>query len=410
MTPATRVDVNLDRWPALARPLSPPLRTAAARMFLCRAAAHCGIRLEDSHARVAGPPFGPLLRAHDLDAMAARIAVAGKIGFAESYMAGEWDAPDLVGVLESLARGVWTAVPRPLAWLRRLTEAKIPDGETNNLPGARRNIASHYDLSDDLFETFLDETMTYSSALFDPDGSPNETLAAAQQRKIDRLLNAAEVQGGTRLLEIGTGWGALALGAARRGAKVTTVTLSENQASLARRRALDAGMAATIDVQVADYRQVRGTFDAIVSVEMIEAVGPRWWPVYFGCLEGLLARHGKIGLQAIVMDHRRMLDTSRSWTWTRKYIFPGGTIPSLIAIRKDLAAYTDLHIVDEYHFGESYAKTLEAWGLRFAEQTGQVHAIGFDDVFERMWRFYLAQSEAAFRTGYLDVVQLVVTR
>jgi cyclopropane-fatty-acyl-phospholipid synthase len=336
--------------------------------------------------------------------------VAGKIGFAESYMAGEWDAPDLVAVLECLALRVWTAVPRTVGWLRRLTEAEIPERETNNLPGASRNIARHYDLSDDLFETFLDETMTYSSALFDPAGPEPQPPATAQRRKIDRLLDLAEVQAGTRLLEIGTGWGALALEGARRGASVTTVTLSENQAAFARQRAVDAGMADAVNVQLSDYRQITGTYDAIVSVEMIEAIGPKWWPVYFATLDCLLADNGIIGLQAIVMDHRRMLQTSRSWTWTRKYIFPGGTIPSLIAIQGDLDTHTRLRIVDQYRFGDSYARTLEIWRRRFAEQSRQVHALRFDEVFQRMWYFYLAQSEAAFRAKYLDVVQVILAR
>jgi cyclopropane-fatty-acyl-phospholipid synthase len=270
-----------------------------------------------------------------------------------------------------------------------------------------RNISQHYDLSNELFGLFLDQTMTYSSALYE---NSEEPLAVAQGRKIERLLDDVGVAAGSRLLEIGTGWGELALRAAKRGAQVTTITLSEEQAALARCRISAAGLENRVDMQVQDYRTVEGTFDAIVSVEMIEAVGRRWWPTYFEVLDRRLAVGGRIGLQTILMDHNHMLDASRSWTWTRKYVFPGGVIPSETAIEKNLARYSTLAIVNRCRFGASYARTLQQWRLRFSEHQDQVEALGFGPVFRRMWDYYLAQSEAAFRVGYLNVGQFILAR
>ena len=249
--------------------------------------------------------------------------------------------------------------------------------------------------------------MTYSSALF---VSGNETLEQAQYTKIDRLLDATAVGSGTRVLEIGTGWGELALRAGRRGARVTSVTLSEEQAAVARQRAAAAGFGATVDIRVQDYRDVTGLFDVILSVEMIEAVGERWWATYFRALDEHLARSGRVGLQAILMAHDRLLATRSSWTKMHKYIFPGGLIPSERAIRDTLESHTSLRVVDRYRFGDSYATTLQRWRERFEHNAELVENLGFDDTFRRMWRFYLAYSEAGFRSGYLDVGQLVLAR
>jgi cyclopropane-fatty-acyl-phospholipid synthase len=397
--------LELDRWPSLVLPEPSGLRTRAAMAAIRRAAGRCGVRVElpDDGGHI-GPADGPVMTVRDMDAFAARLGHDGKIGFAEAYMAGDWDATDLVSVLTALLEGLWTAFPRPVTWLRRLVERRAPQSEDNDAAGARRNIAYHYDLSNDLFATFLDETMTYSGALFQVPGEP---LIEAQWRKVDRLLDATGVVPGTRLLEIGTGWGELAMRAARRGADVTTITLSNAQAELARQRAAAAGLSGAIDVRVQDYRQVEGEYDAIVSVEMIEAVGERWWPAYFRTLQDRLAPGGRVGLQSIVMDHSRLATTKRSWTWTRKYIFPGGLIPSERAIDENLAKHTALRIEDRLRFGSSYARTLGAWRRRFNEAADQVEVLGFDPTFRRMWNFYLAQSEAGFRSGYLDVAQLV---
>ena len=398
---------DLPGWAAVRPPSASALRVSAAKAFLRLTAARCGLQLQFPDGSLSGPPLGPALQIRDYDALAARLARAGEIGFGEAYMAGDWDSPDLVGLFEAIVPRIWTVVPRPFRSLRRLTQMANPYGQENDLDGSRRNIAHHYDLSNELFALFLDETMTYSSALFE---SPSDSLPAAQRRKIDGLLDAVGVDERTRLLEIGTGWGELATRAALRGAHVTTLTLSEEQAALARRRVTATGLEGRVDVRVQDYREVAGSFDAIVSVEMVEAVGPSWWPTYFKVIDRHLASGGRAGLQTILMDHDRMRDASRSWTWTRKYVFPGGVIPSETAIEENLRRHTSLRVVDRRRFGSSYARTLQEWRYRFAERSNEVDALGFDRVFQRMWHYYLAQSEAAFRAGYLDVAQLVLSR
>jgi cyclopropane-fatty-acyl-phospholipid synthase len=202
----------------------------------------------------------------------------------------------------------------------------------------------------------------------------------------------------------------MALRAALRGARVTTVTLSEEQAALARKRVQQSGMSSAVDVRVEDYRDVTGQFDAVLSVEMIEAVGERWWPEYFRTLEKRLAPGGRIGLQTILMAHDRLQATKASWTWIHKYIFPGGLIPSAQAIRQTVSDYTNLQVVEQSNFGESYAITLRRWRDLFDARSERIERLGFDRTFRRMWDFYLAYSEAGFRSGYLDVAQLVLAR
>jgi cyclopropane-fatty-acyl-phospholipid synthase len=399
--------VDLARWPAMAPPVPAPLRAALARLALRRAVRRAGVCVRLPDGSILGPPSGPAMAVADPAAFFTRLGREGKIGFGEAYMAGDWDAPDLVGVLEAMARKIDTLVPPSLQWVRSIYESRHPRDEDNDIEGARRNIARHYDLSNELFATFLDSSMSYSSALFTADG---DTLAQAQARKVERLLDATGVGSGSRVLEIGTGWGELALRAARRGARVISVTLSEEQASLARWRVKQAGMTAVVDIRVEDYREVTGQFDAVVSVEMIEAVGQRWWPEYFRILDERLSPSGRIGLQSILMGHDRMMATRSSWTWIHKYVFPGGLIPSEQAIRQTLQDHTALEVVDQLNFGESYASTLQCWRDRFNASTDLVDELGFDQTFRRMWDFYLAYSEAGFRSGYLNVAQLVLAR
>ena len=239
-----------------------------------------------------------------------------------------------------------TLIPAPLQRLRRLVERRVPANQENTLDGSRANIAAHYDLSNDLFAAFLDSTMSYSSAWFD-DSEPIAAatpLEEAQLRKIDGILDLAGVQEGSRVLEIGSGWGSLAIRAAQRGARVTAITLSCEQMRLARERVAAAGLSALAEVRVQDYREVGGEYDAIVSVEMIEAVGEAYWPAYFATLDRLLAPGGRVSLQAITMAHDRFLATRRSFSWIQKHIFPGGIIPSLHAVDDVLAAHTTLRV------------------------------------------------------------------
>jgi cyclopropane-fatty-acyl-phospholipid synthase len=247
--------------------------------------------------------------------------------------------------------------------------------------------------------------MTYSSAWFE-EGSTD--LAAAQRHKIDAVLDLAGVREGTRLLEIGTGWGELALRAAQRGAQVTTLTISAEQQTLARKRLAEAGVGEHVDVLLRDYREAEGRYDAIVSVEMIEAVGEEYWPAYFGALDRLLVPGGRIGLQGITMPHDRMLATRRSYTWIHKYIFPGGQLMSVPAFEQAVQRHTSLRIDERRSLGEHYAQTLRLWRQRFLDAWPRISALNFDETFRRMWEFYLAYSEAGFRGHYLDVHQFAL--
>ncbi|MER5352165.1 class I SAM-dependent methyltransferase [Kitasatospora sp. NPDC002551] len=409
--------VDPARWPDVARVPHVPLRAALAGRLLHRAAARRGLRVElpDGRTLRPAPADAPVLRLHRPGDFLHRIGAGGLIGFGESYQAGDWDSPDLVALLTELATAPETLVPAGTQWLRRLHVRRPPTAELPTAANAPRNIHRHYDLSNDLFALFLDPTMTYSSAVFPVGPGPvplvtRDALPAAQHRKIDRLLDLARVGPGTRLLEIGTGWGELAVRAAARGARVVSLTLSEEQLLLARRRIADAGQAGRAEVRLCDYRAAEGAYDAVVSVEMIEAVGRPFWPEYFATLDRVLAPGGRVALQAITMPHDRMLATSRTYTWILKYVFPGGRIPSLRAVEETAAHATRLRVVRADAFGPHYAETLRLWRERFTERSAQVADLGFDEVFRRTWEFYLAYSEAGFRSGYLDVHQVLLAR
>ncbi|MGP3751353.1 class I SAM-dependent methyltransferase [Streptomyces sp. IBSNAI001] len=407
---APRVTADPGRWPDVAAlPRASRARTALAERLVRRALARLPLR-----ARLAGRDSvglgGPLMEIREPDAFFRRIGASGLIGFGESYMAGEWDSPDLVGVLTVLAGNAAGLVPAPLQKLRSLWALRQPAAQTNTPEGARDNISHHYDLSNDLFALFLDDTLTYSSAVFRGFPAEQELLSAAQHRKIDRLLDLAGVGRGTELLEIGTGWGELAVRAAARGARVTTLTLSREQRELARGRIREAGLQDRVDVRLSDYRDVTGEYDAVVSVEMIEAVGEEFWPEYFRTLERCLAPGGRIALQAITMPDDRMLASRHTYTWIQKYVFPGGLLPSTEAMDRVTAGHTSLRTERRDGFGAHYAETLRLWRERFTERAAEVDALGFDAVFRRMWTFYLAYSEAGFRSGYLDVQQILLTR
>ena len=393
--------------PAVPRGAAGLARAAVARALLSRAAARLPIRIQAPDGRLsgAGGPGSPVLVIRDQDAFYRRLG-SGTAGLAEAYMTGAWDCDDLPGLFTVLASNVTTLVPAPLQALRRWYIPRRPTAEDATIEGARHNIQRHYDLSDDLFALFLDPSMTYSSALF----APGDSLADAQRRKIDALLDRTRVGQGTSVLEIGTGWGELAMRAATRGAQVTTLTISQSQWRTARRRAQAAGVADRVDVQLRDYREATGSYDVVLSVEMIEAVGERYWPAYFTTIDRLLAPDGRAGLQAITMPHDRMLATRGGHTWIHQYIFPGGQIPSLQAITGTLCEHTSLRVTADYPMGQHYARTLAEWRSRFLAATGQVGQLGFGPTFQRMWNLYLAYDEGGFRSGYLDVHQLVLER
>jgi cyclopropane-fatty-acyl-phospholipid synthase len=337
--------------------------------------------------------------------LARRVGRYGLIGFGESYMAGEWQSNDLAGVMTAFANSVADLIPPALQRLRPLAVVRHPRSMYNSLKQARHNIAEHYDLSNELFAEFLDETMTYSSALFETAAPSWDDLAEGQHRKIDRLLDSAKVGPGSRVLEIGTGWGELCIRAAARGAHVHSITLSAEQQRMAQQRVANAGLSDRVLIELKDYREVDGLYDAVVSVEMIEAVGYRFWPTYFQTLDRLVSPGGRVAIQAITMPHDRMLLSRNTYTWIQKYIFPGGMIPSVEAVIGITERETRLRTVGMRSLRPHYAETLRLWRARFLEHRNAVSALGFDEVFQRMWELYLAYSEAGFRSGYLDVYQ-----
>jgi cyclopropane-fatty-acyl-phospholipid synthase len=404
--------VDATRWPDVAHVPNSPVRAAIAKRIFHRAVNLLPLRVTEPRRDYGGGgPSAPVMCLVRPEAFFARLGAAGSIGFGEAYMAGDWTTDDLTGVLSAFAANMRELVPAVLQRLRHAVLSRMPQSHDNTIDGARANIHHHYDLSNDLFKTFLDESLTYSCAMFtgEPYGADDD-LATAQRRKIDRLLDCAGVGKGTKLLEIGTGWGELAIRAARRGAKVTSLTISTEQAELARERISAAGLGDSVDVLLEDYRRTRGRYDAVVSVEMIEAVGSNHWPEYFATIDRALAPGGRLGLQAILQDDETIRATSDSYTWIRKYIFPGGQLSSVEAISKTIAEHTSLRIADRYNFGRHYAETLRRWRARFDEQAAHIGQLGFDETFRRMWSLYLAYSEAGFRTGYLDVAQLTLTK
>jgi len=398
-------------WPGLATPPRAPFRARVAEAVFRHAVAPLPIRvvLPDGAVLGSGGKSAPVMRLVRPSAVFARLGADAKIGFGEGYLTGDWTTgagTDLADLLSAFAARVARLVHPALQRLRRVVERTQPAHEENTKENSRGNISRHYDLSNELFEHFLDETMTYSSAWFEP----GDDLSTAQLRKIDGILDLARGRSGMRVLEIGSGWGGLAIRAAReRGAHVTTLTLSSAQQKLARERVAAAGLGDLVDVRLQDYRDVTGRFDAVVSVEMIEAVGERFWPTYFRSLDTLLAPGGRVGLQSITMPHDRMLATRRSYGWIHKYVFPGGIIPSLRAIEDNLVAHSGLSIVERRELGPHYAQTLALWRERFLANWSRLEG-AFDETFRRMWEFYLAYCEAGFRVGYLGVSQLGLAR
>ncbi|MET0133052.1 MAG: cyclopropane-fatty-acyl-phospholipid synthase family protein [Kibdelosporangium sp.] len=395
----TTVSSATDMWPALTTPPYSPLRARVAERLFRRAARDLPVTVVLPGGERIGRG-GPVMRLVRPEAFFHRLGVDAKIGFGEAYMAGDWTSNDPAGLLTPFAARMAVLIPKPLQVMRRWVDAARPDDERNTVAGARTNIHRHYDLSNDMFEVFLDPSMTYSSAWF----GEGDDLRSAQLRKIDGILDLAGVTAGTHVLEIGTGWGALAIRAAERGARVTTLTISAEQKELAERRIAVAGLSRQIQVLLRDYREAQGSYDAVVSVEMIEAVGAEYWPAYFGTINRLLKPGGQVGLQAITMPHDRMLATRRSYTWISKYVFPGGQLLSLPAVQQN-ADTVGLQVAVRRQLGRHYARTLQEWRTRFLAGWDQVAAAGFDPVFRRMWEFYLSYCEAGFRSGYLDVWQ-----
>jgi cyclopropane-fatty-acyl-phospholipid synthase len=335
-----------------------------------------------------------------------RLVAGWDIGFAEAYCAGEWSSSNLVTLLRLACDN--GAAMSPLGFLRaprfwlRLRHAM----NRNTRRGSRRNIAAHYDLGNEFYRQWLDAGMSYSSGMF---SSVSKTLEQAQSAKLDRVVRLLELDGGERVLEIGCGWGGLAEQLLQKRCDLTGITLSTEQLAYAQHRLSSQALAGHCDLRLQDYRDVRGDFDRIVSIEMLEAVGEAYWPTYFEKLHDRLRPGGIAVLQVITIDEARFEDYRRRPDFIQKYIFPGGMLPTPQIVERE-ASKASLHLVSNEFFGEGYARTLEEWRIRFQDAWPQIKALGFDQRFKRMWEYYLAYCQAGFETGAINVGLYKFTR
>ena len=336
----------------------------------------------------------------------ARAVLGGDVALGESYMDGEWSSPDLVVLVRLAVRNIQhlESGNALLSAFSRLADTFRHRRRANTLEGSRRNIHAHYDLSNEFFRLFLDRRMMYSCAWYE---SEHDTLETAQQQKLDRICRKLEIGPGDRVLEIGTGWGSFALHAARRyGCAVTTTTISREQYDYARERFRGEG----IELLFEDYRNLRGRYDKLVSIEMFEAVGFDYYDQFFGACDRLLEPHGSMLIQTITMNDRTFPAYRRRADWIQKYIFPGSELASLAGVLQSLARVTRLvpyHLED---MGLHYARTLAAWRDRFHAAEPAVRKLGFDDRFLRMWDYYLAYCGGAFLERHISDVQLVLAK
>ena len=391
---------------------SSPLQRAAFSVGLAAAerirAGRLTVGLPDGSVRAFGPEDAELrgeMRIHDPTALT-RILMNGETGAGEAYMDGLWSSPDLAALLRLAAReretlalaGGWFRVP---AQLGRTVAHRL---RRNTRAGSRRNIAAHYDLGNELYRLFLDETLTYSSAVFE---TPDQSLADAQRNKYRVMSERAGLARGDHVLEIGTGWGGFALYAASElGCRVTSITISEQQYELARERVKAAGLDHIVDIQLRDYRDVAGTYDAIVSIEMLEAVGAEYFGTFFETCDRALRPGGRLSVQVITFPDAAYERQLRGANWIQTYIFPGGLCPSL-AVLEAATHDTRFLVTDVTDIASHYVRTLQAWRTRFMSRLDEVRALGFDERFIRMWEYYLALSEAGFATGISQDLQIV---
>ena len=340
---------------------------------------------------------------------ARRVLASGDIGFAEGYMAGEWDTPQLATLLETLARNhdhIQRLFDGNL--LMRVVNWYQHKKNRNSRKGSRKNIHAHYDLGNGFYSTWLDPSMTYSSARF---GGTDLSLEAAQKAKYASLARMMDLHPGQSVLEIGCGWGGFAEFAAREvGARVTGITISREQHDFARNRIHAAGLSDRVDIRMIDYRDVEGRFDRVASIEMFEAVGQEYWPAYFGKIQEVLAPGGRAGLQIITIADDLFDGYMKRTDFIQKYVFPGGVLPSE-AVLKPIVDRAGLAWSAVERFGPDYAETLKQWDERFQAAWPRIERTGvFDERFRRLWRFYLAYCEAGFRSARTDVIQLALSR
>ncbi len=334
------------------------------------------------------------------------VLTAGVVGSGESYMQGHWSSPSLVDVIRLFCANMNTmqAMDDRSSLLQRLGAKLLHFFNNNSLTGSRRNIGAHYDLGNDFFSLFLDSSMMYSSAVYP---RPEASLEEASAYKLDLLCRELELVPEDHLLEIGTGWGGMAIHAAKHyGCRVTTTTISAEQYEFARARVREAGLEDRITVLCEDYRRLQGEYDKIVSIEMIEAVGHDYYREYFRRCDALLKPGGKFAIQAITMQDQRYEYARDSVDFIKRYIFPGGCLPSLEVIAGHIARDTQMQIVAMRDITMDYARTLAEWRERFLAARETVSEQGFDEVFQRMWEFYLCYCEGGFRERAISTVQL----
>jgi cyclopropane-fatty-acyl-phospholipid synthase len=338
-------------------------------------------------------------------AMLRKCVLRGDIGFAEAYMDGDWDSPNLALLLEAFLRNesAWGDVGEG-GWLLRLVMRALHRLRRNSRRGSRRNIRYHYDLGNDFYGLWLDETWAYSSAVF---AQPDQDLAEAQRNKFRLMLERLDLKPGHHLLEIGSGWGGFALYAARQtGCRVTSITLSQQQLEAARERAQQAGLADRIEFRLQDYRDVRETYDRVVSIEMYEAVGERYWPAYFASLARALRPGGRAAIQGITIDDAIFEYYRQNVDFIQTYIFPGGMLASAEVFAEHARA-AGLVLSETRFYGQHYAQTLAEWHRRVWQARDRIQQM-FDARFLRMWRYYLSYCEAGFRLGRIDMMQITL--
>jgi cyclopropane-fatty-acyl-phospholipid synthase len=336
-----------------------------------------------------------------------RLLRRGDVGFAEGYISGDWNTPDLQALLQFTAEneGPLTDLAERPAWQRQLDRFRHRL-RRNSRRGSRANIRFHYDLGNEFYRQWLDSTMSYSSALF---SKGDEALETAQQRKYQRLLERLGAEPGAHILEIGCGWGGFAEAAARQGYRVTGITLSQEQLEYARERVARAGLSDRVELRLQDYRDLDEQFDHVVSIEMFEAVGEEWWPTYFQKVRACLRPGGRAALQVITIDEAAFQRYRKNADFIQLYIFPGGMLPPVPRFNA-LAEATGLVRREQDFFGVDYALTLRRWFEEVRRSADILQALGYGETFLRMWRYYLAYCEVGFRTERVDLMQTILER
>jgi len=361
------------------------------------------------HFRAEGtePGYVAEVQIHNADVFA-RTLREGDLGFCEAYMDGWWSTPDLMAFMDLVhddMEHIYDGFPGQ--FLVRFYEQMRFWLQNNSKKQARKNISYHYDLGNEFYGLWLDETMTYSSAKF---VTGQESMETGQIEKYKSMVDQMGVQPGDHVLEIGCGWGGFAEYAAKeRGLRVTGLTISQEQHDYAVKRLADAGLSDMVTIKMQDYRDEKGIYDGIASIEMFEAVGEKYWPVYFETVRERLKPGKNAKLQIITVEHRRWHVYKRGVDFIQKYIFPGGMLPSPVVLREQIEK-AGLQVAGSIEFGESYSQTLRRWHDDFNAKWDQVAALGFDDRFRRMWNFYLTSCAGTFHSGNCDVTQITVTR